>query len=310
MGTLTGEMKQALVNNKRAQAQVVVRRGQRIIVIGAMPTNLPPELRDHPFIEVWQGDNGLKRRSIPESAGMILHTRFVAHADLDRFRQQAHRRGIDFYPQPFTTGDLHEILAPLAPTPVEPVEDVTVGAVEPVVAAPTHEATEVASLLSILTEDEGAPVITAKNKTVRGALKRFIATRANFEAPSDVAEANRLYPYAQQQADLKGVTRASIVTAFRVARKALGLPPRRVFRGRHASARTRAVPAPGSVVARASHQHASHADVIKLFDEAAAHMQNGVAAVQLAKERYVQLVEAHKSTDDVKARLKAMLDTL
>lgn len=291
MGTLPGELKQSVLNNRRAQAILQAKRGRKIIVVGAMLSNLPPGLRDHPLIEVWQGDSGLNRHHIPDTAGLVLSTRFVSHHDLERLREEAHRKDVEFWPQPFTTGDLREILGPLAIVPEkvsEPSRLVNQGVV-----VATVQAEEVR--------------VTAGNggvkPTARGALKRFVAAYANFHAGTDVSEANRLLPLAQQEPDMGTVTRGSLLTEYRTQRKAAKFPPRHVgdFKGRpRADVAVMVNPATMDLQKPIV---STDAEVLRLFDEAVTKMQDGIAAVQLAKERYGQLVDQQKSTRDIKTLL-------
>lgn len=304
MGTLSGELKQQVLNNRRAQAIVCTKAGRKVIVVGCMASNLPPNLRDHPLIDFWYGDNGLSHYHVPETAGMLIHTRFVQHKDVVRLKEEAHRKGVEFYPQPFTTGDLREILEPLAIVPPKLTEysrlvdhSVVLASVPQAIVAEALAATPIGEEHSMAAGNGAVPSVTP-----RGALKAFVHAHAQFDGvASDVAEANRLMTLArapEHKATVGGITRGSLLVTYRTMRRANGLPARRIgnFTGRRrAGQRDGALTPIGAAKASSAID-----DVVSLFDDAVLSMQNGVAAVQLAKERYLRLVDSQKSTGDVK----------
>lgn len=316
MGTLNGELKQAVLNNRRAQAIVVTKAGRKVIVVGCMASNLPPNLRDHPMIDYWYGDSGLAHRHVPETAGMMLHTRFVHHKDIVRLKEEAHRKGVEFYPQPFTTGDLREILEPLAIVPPKLADPMRLVDHNVVLAAvPQAFVAQALGAPPVIKEQAmGAGNGSVAPATPRGALKAFVTQHAQFtDVPSDVAEVNRLLLLAQtpeHQPRVGAATRGSLLVTYRTLRKAKGFPPRLKgnFVGRprmtgHVGPTppVERLPPIGQIVRPAP--ISTDAEVMRLFDEAITKMKDGIAAVQLAQERYGQLVEQQRSTKDIKKLL-------
>lgn len=289
MGTLPAELQQAVIGNRRAQAMLQVKRGRRVIILGAKSSNLPEGLRDNPLVDIWFGDNGL-RQSIPDTAGLVLSTRFVSHDDFDRLKAEAHRKGVEFWPHPFTPDELRQILAPLVP--VKPPSRLVNHGV--VVAERKQEPARPAIAATALTQESG--VTQAREKTGRGAIKSFVAIHGNIRAASVAIEARRLLALAQKTPEVTHTTAHSIEQAIYTARRNMKIPNTRG--GRVVMRKTPATPA--ADLSRPRADVGPTDDLIQMGRDA-------VAAIQLLMDGYAKKSKALADAEAVKERLNAAM---
>lgn len=225
MGSLSGELHEALLRNVRAKAMQAARKGQVVVVAGTMEHTMPEGVRNHSYIRYFYGDNGLGRFSVPSNAGLVIHSKYVRHHDVDRLKEEAYKKGIEFSPYPFTTGDLREILAPLASVvPLPPAlsdaakpthlvdHGVIVAAQSPAVPAEFPKETDV----QIQTASSGRMVRP-------GLLKKFVIANANLRTENLEQEAKRLLAIAKTDPELAMTTKDSLTQSMRALRKERGI---------------------------------------------------------------------------------------
>lgn len=273
MPQINADIKERILVSRRAQAVAAVKAGRRVIVLGARPSNLPPGVLRNPLVECWQRDAGLHRRTLPDNAGLVLHTRFTNHTDLHRLSAEAYRRGVEWHNVPFSTGDLWKILQPLVPSTEPPAPALPPASI---IEAPLPAPAPAVSVVQPVVLEE--PVMVTSNvngKTRRGALNPFVYKNANLMAPV-MKEAERLLDLAQSNPDLQHTTVESLRGAIVKARKAAGLSKPRRRR------RTRIVAKPASVNGSSKLTIKSHnADpVLSMIDDC-------MAGLALAREQYL-----------------------
>lgn len=304
MPQINTQIKDQILVQRRAQAVAMTKQGKKVIVLGVMPTNLPPGLRDHPFVELWQSDTHLPK-SLPDNAGMVLHTRFCSHADLERLRDDAHRKQIEFWPVPFTTGDLAMILEPLAPAPIPPREqhDTLADPSKPTVLVKNGVVVDKRGG-SAATPEASVATPAAAGFVGRGVLKDFIVKHGNLAAANYAIEAKRLLEIAKKSdTSIRFTTEGSLAQGLYVLRGALGVTggTRRIAAAKKPGNGKVVHPA---VVKRSEHVAAEDNDeVLKLARDA-------VAAIQLLAERYKEIRARHALTAGIKDKLMAELANL
>lgn len=307
MPQINTQIKDQILVQRRAQAVSTTKQGKLVIVLGAMPTNLPPGLRDHPFVELWQSDTHLPK-SLPDNAGMVLHTRFCGHDDLQRLREDAHRKNIEFWPVPFTTGDLAMILEPLAPAPIPPREqhDTLADPSKPIVLMKN----------GVVVDKRGgtpaAPEATVaapaeEGHVGRGVLKEFILKHGNLSAANYAIEAKRLFDIAKKSGEsIRFTTEGSLAQGLYAMRSALGVSREGKQRRPRAAGNGKVAPAPAVAVKPRVTEHVSADE----GDEVLKLARDAVAAIQLLAERYKEIRARHAATAGIKDKLMAELANL
>lgn len=305
MPQINTQIRDQILTQRRAQAVSVTKQGKKVIVLGVMPSNVPPGLRDNPMVELWQSDSHLPK-SLPDTAGMVLHTRWCSHDDINRLREDAHRKNIEFWPVPFSTGDLAMILEHLIPA--------TIGARD--VHDPLPDPSKPTVLMkngvvvdrrggTASTEERVAPAVAEAGTNVgRGKLKEFVLKHGNLSASNYALEAKRLFEIAKKSdGPIRNTTEGSLAQGLYALRSALGV----TGGARRASGQTRkkitSVPAVSVSKALPHVQADENDEVLKLARDA-------VAAIQLLAERYKEIRSRHAATASIKDKLMAELANL
>jgi hypothetical protein len=95
--------------------------GERVLLVGAAPTNLPKALAEHPQVELWSSD-GPRRRAVPASVRVVLFTKWVGHNQHKDIRADAARDAHRFvWPELLGTGEIRRLLQPLTAGAVSPL---------------------------------------------------------------------------------------------------------------------------------------------------------------------------------------------
>ena len=98
---------------RMAEARLRDRGGEgRVVVVGVRTTNLQPEARAHPRVDVWESTE-LKNGSaplLPSSTAVVICARFCSHRMTDGLRKQAHDRRAFMFGGLKQTGEIRSIL--------------------------------------------------------------------------------------------------------------------------------------------------------------------------------------------------------
>jgi len=118
-----------------AEAEITRRlsAGERVLIVGARPSNLPAVLQTHPQVEHWESTATFPT-SVPARARIVLFTKWVGHTDHKTIRADAGRDETRFiWPALLGTGQIRRLLKPLIdnPPPPAPAPEPAVETVEP-----------------------------------------------------------------------------------------------------------------------------------------------------------------------------------
>lgn len=108
-----------------AEAEITRRllAGERVLLVGAKPTNLPQALAQHPQVELWDSDGPqITRRNVPASTRVVLFTKWIGHDTHKQIRDDAARdRNRFVWPELLGTGEIRRLLQPLTAGAVSPL---------------------------------------------------------------------------------------------------------------------------------------------------------------------------------------------
>jgi len=108
----------------RAAAESEIARrltaGERVLLVGAAPTNLPAALAQHAQVELWDSD-GPRKRTVPAGIRIVLFTKWCGHTQHRQIREEAARDPQRFiWPELLGTGEIRRLLQPLVAGDVAP----------------------------------------------------------------------------------------------------------------------------------------------------------------------------------------------
>jgi len=107
-----------------AEAEITRRllAGERVLLVGVKPTNLPQVLAQHPQVELWDSDGPqVNRRNVPASARVVLFAKWIGHDAHKQIRDDAARDNNRFvWPELLGTGEIRRLLQPLTANAPEP----------------------------------------------------------------------------------------------------------------------------------------------------------------------------------------------
>lgn len=304
-------MREAFIDQRRKQVVDVVKSGCSVLLVGVDPhRNLPPELRTHPSLIAWHGDNGLHKKSLPANVGIVLMTRFSSHADVGRITADAKKAGVPCPSHPFTTGELRSILEPLAE--VQPPAKANGANGHPAASRLVAPGGVIVRTLPEPAKEEEQPPEPAEpaaeptgkeqQRAKHGALRAFIEAHADLDAKPASKEARRLLPMAVA-AGLTATTEGSIAQAILLARTRLAITPlkkgftlERRPEETTTMLQTTAPAPPPPATASVEVMTTDEQDVLALFGDA-------IASMQLARERFTLLLERQKGSAALKQEL-------
>jgi hypothetical protein len=114
------------MNMTTAETEIARRlhAGEHVLLVGAVKTNLPTALAEHRQVQLWDSE-GPKRRYVPDSARIVLFTKWVGHNQHRLIRTEAAKdKQRLVLAELLGTGEIRRLLKPLLG--VEQVNGVTI----------------------------------------------------------------------------------------------------------------------------------------------------------------------------------------
>lgn len=214
------------IAGRKANVADAVAKGRDILICGAIDSNIPQFIRNHPRVHMWLSTElkgNARGRVIPKSVGVVLFTRWNSHAAAKAIHAQAVTRNIYCSRTPLTTGEIRVVLEPL--TAIKTTKEFTVQptSVQPAIAVPVHT-NQVTTPTASVEPERDTIGRRIRPKAPSGSVLGFVLQHGNFtitRRQNIGVEVRRLFD-AATKAGVK-TTLGSIYDAYRRGRMQHGL---------------------------------------------------------------------------------------